>query len=330
MPPKGKKDKERTQPVNISKNSPRNWVIANPESAQDSVHTAMMSECTGRTGDASHDGQVTPMADKNSPEKTTELKQMEDRLMEAFRSLNAKVDNIDKTTKDLKAEFENRLDKVEATLNAQHKKMEDVERSINYAHKEITDQKEKTVAVEKDARNLRDKLHDTQRRGKELEKEMNEVKKQMSEGFNALERRTRDYNIRLRGVAEEKLKDVRDHRKLVAETLINNDLVPSKEVNDVVDEMEIAHPLGKPVDGKVNIIAKFFRRPYRDAVVRKAKTTKEFKDVVKVVEDLTKADMDAKRKAFPQMQAAYEQGKKVRFQKGKLVIDGREVPIQDS
>ena len=80
----------------------------------------------------------------------------------------------------------------------------------------------------------------------------------------------------------------------------------------------------------MNIIAKFYSRPYREAVVRRAKAKKEFKDVVKITEDLTKADMDLKRRAFPQMQKAYEEGKRVRFQKGKLIIEGQEVPIEDT
>lgn len=46
------------------------------------------------------------------------------------------------------------------------------------------------------------------------------------------------------------------------------------------------------------------------------------------MEDLTQADLALKRRAFPQMQKAFEQGQRVKFQKGKLIIEGREVAIE--
>ena len=48
---------------------------------------------------------------------------------------------------------------------------------------------------------------------------------------------------------------------------------------------------------------------------------------VRIVEDFTPSDFDARKKALSTMRKAYEDDKKVRFTKGKLYIDGREVPV---
>ena len=42
-----------------------------------------------------------------------------------------------------------------------------------------------------------------------------------------------------------------------------------------------------------------------------------------IIEDLTQADIEAKKSVKPVMDAAYQEGKKVRFRQGKLFIDGK-------
>lgn len=171
-----------------------------------------------------------------------------------WKKLETKIDGIDKTTKETKIEFNHRLGKVESCLEDNTKKLGDLEESVNYAHEDIQKQKERMGKIEEDAKDLRKKLNAGQQKIKQMEDELKKVKIAMAEGLNAQERRTRDYNIRLRGVAAEKLRGVNDCRQVVADILVKNDLVPTKEVGDVIKQMEIAHPLGKPLDGKVNII----------------------------------------------------------------------------
>ena len=48
---------------------------------------------------------------------------------------------------------------------------------------------------------------------------------------------------------------------------------------------------------------------------------------VRFVEDLTPSDFNARKKAHPLMKKAYDEGKKVRFTRGKLFIDGREIYV---
>lgn len=91
-------------------------------------------------------------------------------------------------------------------------------------------------------------------------------------------------------------------------------------------QLEIAHPLGKAQHGKFNIIAKFYARPDRQAVIRAARA-KQLAGADKVTEDLIKYDFERKKHAFPLMQKAFEKGQRVKFSKGKLIIEGKEVPV---
>ena len=48
---------------------------------------------------------------------------------------------------------------------------------------------------------------------------------------------------------------------------------------------------------------------------------------VRFVEDFTPNDFEIRKKALPLMRKAFEEGKRVRFTKGKLFVDGSEVSI---
>ena len=108
------------------------------------------------------------------------------------------------------------------------------------------------------------------------------------------------------------------------------DFITSLGVEDVAAEVENAHRTGKKRDDKPRpIIAKLYSRPFKRRLLQAAKSAdgKEILQGVKIVEDFTPSDFDARKKALPTMRKAYEDGKKVRFTKGKLYIDGREVPV---
>jgi len=49
---------------------------------------------------------------------------------------------------------------------------------------------------------------------------------------------------------------------------------------------------------------------------------------VRLLKKFTAVDFELCKKALPLMKRAFEEGKKVRFTKGKLLIDGKAVPVQ--
>ena len=108
------------------------------------------------------------------------------------------------------------------------------------------------------------------------------------------------------------------------------DFITSLGFEDVAAEVENAHCTGKKRDDKPRpIIAKLYSRPFKRRLLQAAKSAdgKEILQGVRIVGDFTPSDFDARKKALPTMRKAYEDGKKVRFTKGKLYIDGREVPV---
>ena len=95
--------------------------------------------------------------------------------------------------------------------------------------------------------------------------------------------------------------------------------------------MENAHRTGNKRDGKPrHIIAKLYSRPFlneNSLQVAKSQVSKDALNGVRFVEDFTPSDFETKKKALPIMKQAFEDGKKVRFTKGKLFIDGKVAPI---
>ena len=95
-------------------------------------------------------------------------------------------------------------------------------------------------------------------------------------------------------------------------------------------ELENAHRTGKRRDDKARyIIAKLYSRPFKRNLLRAAKSPekKDTLNEVRIVEDFSPSDFKLRKKALPKMKAAFEAGQKVRFTKGKLLIDGKAVPI---
>ena len=95
-------------------------------------------------------------------------------------------------------------------------------------------------------------------------------------------------------------------------------------------EVENVHRIEKKRQDKPRpIIAKLYSRPFKRKLLQVAKSAegKEKLNGVRFAEDFIAGDFVIPKKALPFMQKAYEEGKKVRFTKGKLLIDGKVVAV---
>ena len=107
------------------------------------------------------------------------------------------------------------------------------------------------------------------------------------------------------------------------------DLITSLGI-DATAEIENAHRMGKKRNDKPRpIIIRLYSRPFKRSILQAAKRTngKAILQEIRLVEDFIPSDFNAGKKALPIMKQAYHEGKKVRFTKGKLFIDGRETYI---
>ena len=108
------------------------------------------------------------------------------------------------------------------------------------------------------------------------------------------------------------------------------DFITSLGFEDVSAEVENAHRTGKKRDDKPRpIIAKLYSRPFKRRLFQAAKSAdgKSILQGVRIVEDFTPSDFNTRKKALPLMRKAYDEGKKVRFTRGKHLIDGREISV---
>ena len=82
------------------------------------------------------------------------------------------------------------------------------------------------------------------------------------------------------------------------------DFITSLGFEDVAAEVENAHRTGKKRDDKPRpIIAKLYSRPFKRRLLQAAKSAdgKETLQGVRIVEDFTPSDFDARKKALPTM-----------------------------
>ena len=215
--------------------------------------------------------------------------------------LTGQITKLSDDLKDFQRNTNERLQKIE---------------SVMFKVDEIDGLKTKQQQLEADVDNMKESLNFVSFNDEEvdnLRRSNDDLKKRLEH----LERYSREFNIRVLGVNEDEGEDCMS---------IILDFITSLGFEDV----EKVHRTGKKRDDKPRpIIAKLYSRLFKRRLLQAAKSAngKEILQGVRIVEDFTPSDFDARKKALPTMRKAYEDGKKVRFTKGKLYIDGREVPV---
>ena len=134
--------------------------------------------------------------------------------------------------------------------------------------------------------------------------------------MNNLQRYTRGFNIRILGVMEEENENCIDS--------VENILKDYFDVSEHV--IENAHRTGKRIGGKPrHIIAQFYSRATRRSVMAVARE-KLAETVVRITDDLTPTDLEAKKRVIPLMNKLYSDKQKPRFDNGRLYSNGKLVP----
>lgn len=283
-----------------------------------------------------------------------------DMILEGIKNLETKLDT---KTKEIIDDFTDKLSKLGDRVDEVSNKVPGLEQSINFAHDEIKDLKEAKVKAENEIEELKKKLDVSHIRSKAVDSELTALKQSADEKANELERHSRKFSIRIHNVPNlPKRKPPIVYNGIVASMLAENDVVEggprtqmawglqqqplpddtedenttttwadltpegkTQRTEAIRQEIETSHPIG--IRGN-QLIVRFFSRPFRDSVLRLARQKlPKGENEVRLTEDLTKSDYALKRKAAPQMRAAYDQGKKTTFRNGKLIIDGNIVPV---
>lgn len=144
-----------------------------------------------------------------------------------------------------------------------------------------------------------------------------------------MERYSRRWSVRVKGIPEERGNQTENCIQKLVEYMDRQQIVNQLPSLDLGKEIEIAHRVGPKREGVPRqIIARFNNRSVRDRVLRAARG-KGRDGGTDIFEDLCKTDYQMKKAAVPQIRKAYSEGKRARFQRGKLIIDGQEVNIDN-
>ena len=159
---------------------------------------------------------------------------------------------------------------------------------------------------------LKGELHDARCKVDEIESSVQNHDMQIGQMYErllSLERYSREYNLRFHNIpespGEDCLKKIQD---ILADQL------------NLEPKLENVHRTGPRSDAKPRaIICKFVYRPERFKVIQKKHS---LEDNVWITEDLIWEDREKKKKLNNVMKEAFERGKRPRFHRGKLYIDG--------
>ena len=245
---------------------------------------------------------------REEEETTKEESAMSDAILEELKSLRSDLTQQMQKISDELATFQ-------GTTDTRLAKIESVISKID----EIDNLKPKVEKLEEEVADMKQSVNITLNETSNLFQECNV---ELQRRVERLERYSRDFNIRVIGVAEQDGEDC---------LLIIRNYLTLLGFEEDLGEIENAHRTGRKREEKPrNIIVKLHSRPFKRVLLRVVKNqeNKQALNRVRFVEDFTPYDFQIRKKALPIMKEAFDQGKKVRFTRGKLFIDGKAVPVE--
>ena len=214
--------------------------------------------------------------------------------------------NLETTLNEVKRnqiKLENTLQTISSRMDLQHDEIKELQKSTNFLSMEIAD-------ISKSNSALLHKMEEQQRTIDDYTTKQSDLQRRLDDA----ERYSRGFNLRFIGIPEVDEPNKENCIQKIQE-LIHSRL-------QIKVDIENAHRVGKQLRDKPRpIIAKFIRRPERFSVLRQRFEFK--KDEVMVFEDLIAKDFKARRNLAAVVQDARRQGKRTRFVKDTLFIDGR-------
>lgn len=221
-----------------------------------------------------------------------------------------------------------RLMSVEGKLDGVLEKVQCLETTLSGVKSDITELQSKTTQMKKVSDDMEAGLNSLNTEVEELRKEIGEKEKNImlindrclyQEVYNRRE------NLRFLGLPE-----ATNNEEDASETVYHF-LERELELEGVRDiEFQRVHRIGKKKAGAVRpIIARFLRFPDRERIFRRALEVRDVTEV-RVFTDLPKEIQERRKKQWPKLKKAREEGKVASFDRkepDKLYIDGHFIPI---
>lgn len=229
------------------------------------------------------------------------------------------------TIKDMMNLMLNQHTETSSMLNKIDQRLNEYEKSLEFAHAKTLDNEKQIKILKTENIELHKLIGDMSAKLDSVQQEVSSVKGRQ----DAAERHSREWCMRVYGVSEPPNENT---RLILAKLMVKHKLAGFKSVEHASQSIEHCHRLGPVTTGKHRaIIAHIFSRPVRNLILKDARPVNNDKTTpVYFAADMIKSDHALKIKAKHQMKTAYENGKKVTFRKGELIIDSVVVPIDEN
>ena len=221
-----------------------------------------------------------------------------------------------------------RLTSVEGKLDGVLEKVQRLETALSGVKSDITELQSKTTQMKKVSDDMEAGLNNLNTEVEELRKKIGEREKEfklINDRCLYQEVYNRRENLRFLGFPE-----ATSNEEVASETVYQF-LERELELEGVRDiEFQRVHRIGKKKAGAVRpIIARFLRFPDRERIFRRALEVRDVTEV-RVFTDLPKEIQERRKKQWPKLKKAREEGKVASFDRkepDKLYIDGHFIPI---
>ena len=221
-----------------------------------------------------------------------------------------------------------RLTSVEGKLDGVLEKVQRLETALSGVKSDITELQSKTTQMKKVSDDIEAGLNNVNTEVEELRKKKSENEKEIkliNDRCLYQEVYNRGENLRFLGFPE-----ATSNEEVASETVYQF-LERELELEGVRDiEFQRVHRIGKKKAGAVRpIIARFLRFPDRERIFRRALEVRDVTEV-RVFTDLPKEIQERRKKQWPKLKKAREEGKVASFDRkepDKLYIDGHFIPI---
>ena len=222
----------------------------------------------------------------------------------AFEKLNLKIDSVIAGQVGL----DNKIDCVIERVNTNTDSIEEMKGALTFESKRITDL-ERLQSKHDDLLVKHDKTTET----------LSALLHTSRVEQNRQERHSRSFNVRFLGIAEKKDENCRD----IIEQLLQ------RKFGTVGGAIENAHRSGMQGGNQARqVIARFYSRATRLDVMRAARRTLEGTGI-RIVDDLTTADLKEKQRVQPYMNWLYSDNRRPAFRNGRLYANKRMISLDE-
>ena len=275
-----------------------------------------MAQCYQRKVRLSFDSDFTSPEGKKICESPRSDPSEDDQVLEALNMTERIASQLEMICQTL-ASVENRLQRLEGIFE----RFSDLERSVNNLHIELKTLSEKSRIIEEKMNEFEKAMdfENAELEGLKKKEKKNEDKLLYQEVHNRRE------NLRFFGVPESTTGVQNTF------SVLHNFLKEELNLENAENiEFQRAHRIGKKKPGQTRpVIVRFLKFPEREMVFRRARELEGETDV-KVYSDLPKEISERRKKQWPRLKKAREEGKIAFFSKpepDQLFIDGRFVPL---